>query len=156
MSAVPTELSCRSFKRGDQARVQRLILAGLGDHFGEIDPKLNPDLDDITASYVASGHTFVVGEIEGTIVAAGGLIRVQEDLGRLVRVSVAGEYRRKGIGQAIIVYLLKVARQNGYRRLLVETNHDWTDAIALYQRCGFREYDRDEESIHMRLDLTDH
>lgn len=156
MNGVLADLSCRLFRQDDQAHVQKLILAGLGDHFGLIDPKLNPDLDDIAASYLASGHTFMVGEIEGTIVAAGGLIGVQEDLGRIVRVSVAGEFRRKGIGQAIVACLMAVARQKGYGRLIVETNHDWTNALALYQRCGFREYDRDEESIHMQLDLTDH
>lgn len=155
MSRESTQLCCRSFRPGDQAHVHKLILAGLGDHFGQINPELNLDLDDITASYVNRGHTFVVGEIEDTIVAAGGLTAVQEDLGRIVRVSVAREFRRKGIGQEIVTYLVEVARRKGYRRLLVETNHGWTDAIALYQRCGFREYDRDEESLHMQLDLNE-
>ena len=155
MSGESIQLCCRSFRPDDQARVHDLILDGLSDHFGQINPELNPDLDDITANYVTSGHTFVVGEIEDTIAAAGGLIAVQEDLGRIVRVSVAKEYRRKGIGQKIVRCLTEVARRKGYRRLLVETNHDWTDAIALYEHCGFREYDRDEESLHMQLDLNE-
>ena len=156
MIEEPSELTCRAFRRGDQARVRELILAGLGDHFGQIDPELNRDLEDIGANYVASGHAFVVGEIEGTIVATGGLVAINEDLGRLVRVSVAKQYRRRGIGQAIVAYLLEVARRSGYQRLLVETNHDWANAIALYQRCGFREYDCDEVSLHMELDLPGH
>ncbi|UCG24195.1 MAG: GNAT family N-acetyltransferase [Chloroflexota bacterium] len=155
MSGTPTELSFRIFTRDDQVRVRQLILSGLGDHFGQIDTELNRDLDDINETYIVRGHIFVVGEIEDAVVAVGGLVELQEDLGRIVRVSVAKRYRRQGFGQAIVEYLLEVARQNGYRRLLVETNHDWTAAIALYQRCGFREFDRDTESIHMRLDWTD-
>jgi hypothetical protein len=35
----------------------------------------------------------------------------------------------------------------------VETNHDWHNAIALYQHCGSTETNRDEESVHMSLSL---
>jgi ribosomal protein S18 acetylase RimI-like enzyme len=38
-------------------------------------------------------------------------------------------------------------------QILVETNHDWYDAIRLYERCGFKEYDRDEESVHLSINL---
>jgi ribosomal protein S18 acetylase RimI-like enzyme len=41
----------------------------------------------------------------------------------------------------------------GYQTLLVETNIDWYDAIRLYQRCGFKEYKRDDEEIHLSLTL---
>jgi len=35
----------------------------------------------------------------------------------------------------------------------VETNNDWYDAIGLYERCGFVEYDRDAESVYLALPL---
>jgi len=36
----------RPFASGNQTAVRALVLAGLKDHFGELDPTLNRDLDD--------------------------------------------------------------------------------------------------------------
>ncbi len=33
--------------------------------------------------------------------------------------------------------LLEHARSSGYRRVILETNDDWHDAIAFYEACGF-------------------
>ena len=154
MSSASANLIFRPFAPSDQPRVSRLVLEGLGDHFPKVDPTLDPDLNDIAASYIAKGHSFVVAEIESQIVAAGALIDQGDGRGRLARVSVAEEHRRQGIGQAMVNYLLTLAREKGYRQMLVETNHDWTAAITLYQRCGFQPYDRDDVSVHMQLDLS--
>jgi ribosomal protein S18 acetylase RimI-like enzyme len=146
-------LVIRSFSSADQQEVRRLILDGLGDHFSFIDETLNPDLDDIAKHYLERGHAVLVAMSGDKLVGTGALLREAERKGRLVRISVSKESRRRGIGRELVVRLLHVARQRRYRRILVETNHDWYDAIALYQSHGFVEYDRDEESIHMYLDL---
>ena len=38
------QISIKSFEGEDQEAVQGLILAGLAEHWGAIDPTLNPDL----------------------------------------------------------------------------------------------------------------
>ena len=143
----------RTFRPEDQNRVRQLIMEGLGDHFSVFDASLNTDLDHIQDSYLAQGHCFIVGEIDRTIVAAGALMRLNGRLGRLARVSVAREKRRRGYGRATVRFLLDMAHALGIHRVLVETNHDWYAAIALYHGCGFREYARDVESIHLELIL---
>ncbi|MGZ3678106.1 MAG: hypothetical protein ACXWQR_06005 [Ktedonobacterales bacterium] len=55
-------LSIRPFVQGDQTIVRRLILGGLGEHFGFIDEARNPDLDDISLHYLAAGDCFIVAE----------------------------------------------------------------------------------------------
>ncbi|MGW8319820.1 MAG: GNAT family N-acetyltransferase [Candidatus Promineifilaceae bacterium] len=143
-------LSVRFFAIGDQPATRGLILAGLGEHFSPLDPNLNPDLNDIYASYNLEGHFFVVAEVAGAIVGTGGLLlNGAEKVGRIVRVSVRSDLRGRGIGRAIVEHLLDLARQARISRIVVETNHDWHPALALYQSCGFAEYDRDEESIHL-------
>lgn len=138
----------RPFTPPDQATTRQLILNGLGGHFGFIDDTMNPDLDNIWQYYIVPGNVFVVAEIDGQIVGSGALIEEGEGVGRLVRMSVNPNWQRQGIGRALVQHLIEKAREYGYRRLLVETNHDWDDAIGLYQNCGFRQYDRDEESRH--------
>jgi GNAT superfamily N-acetyltransferase len=132
-------LRIRPFRPEDQRACQALVLAGLGEHFGVIDPARNPDLDDITAHYIVPGHLFVVVERAGVLVGTGALVREGPTTGRLVRMSVHRDHRRRGIGRALVIHLIACARQRGYAHLLVETNHDWEDALALYRACGFHQ-----------------
>ena len=100
----------RSFEPCDQNAARQLILTGLGEHFGFIDETRNPDLDDIVTRYIEAGHTFVVAEIRTELVGTGAVITECEDTGRLVRMSVNRKHRRKGIGRALVTYLLDIAR----------------------------------------------
>lgn len=143
----------RPFRREDQPAARNVILLGLGEHFDHIDPDLNPDLDDIEASYLQAGHAFFVADASGQVVGTGALVRESADVGRIVRVSVAPNRRRRGVGLAMVERLLRQARESGMRTLHVETNLDWHEAIRLYKVHGFREYDRDEQSVHLRLKL---
>ena len=144
---VAMPIHIRPFVPHDQTAARQLILNGLGEHFGWIDEMRNPDLDNIAANYIQRGNVFVVAEIDGELVGAGGLITMDENTARIVRMSVSRAHRRKGIGRALVMLLLDVARQRGYSRLIVATEHGWNDAINLYQRRGFTEYARDEVDI---------
>lgn len=149
-----SRLVIRPFVTADQDAARRLILTGLGEHFGFIDETLNPDLDDIVGNYLASGHAFLIAELNGQIVGTGALISAGEQTGRIVRMSVAREMRRAGIGQAVIARLMDIARERGFTRLVLETNIDWDDAVGFYQHCGFRETARGMGGIRLALDLT--
>ena len=145
----------RPFIPQDQPLARQLILEGLRRHFGFIDPTMNPDLDDIWQHYVAAGDLFVVVESDGLLVGTGALVQEREcdHAGRLVRMSVRESHQRQGIGRGLVRHLHHHAQQRGYTQLLVETNNDWFDAIGLYESCGFREYDRDAESVYLQLML---
>lgn len=143
----------RPFAAGDQFAARTLILAGLGEHFGAIDESRNPDLDDITATYLVPGQAFVVAEAQGKIVGTGALIKEQEQVGRLVRMSVASAQRRQGIGRALVAHLVSLAREHGYSRLVLETNEGWDNAVGLYQACGFSEVVQTDGLVHMVRDL---
>jgi ribosomal protein S18 acetylase RimI-like enzyme len=147
-------ITIRDFAPPDQTAARRLVLTGLGDHFGVIDETRNPDLDDIATHYLAPGHRFVLAELHGTLVGTGALIEESPDTGRLVRMSVDRAYRGQGIGRALVHHLLAEARSRGYQRVVIETNDDWWDAIALYRACGFTEFDRRDGDVHMALDLV--
>lgn len=149
------DVCIRPFTPTDQTATRQLILEGLGSHFGFIDETMNPDLDNIWQHYVVPGNVFVIAEIKGQIVGTGGLIEEAKGIGRLVRMSVSAHQQRRGIGRMLVQHLVQKAHEQNYQRLLVETNHDWFNAIGLYQSCGFREYDRDEESIHFQQKLVD-
>jgi putative acetyltransferase len=143
----------RLFVLSDQPAARALILAGLREHWGWLDPSLNPDLNDIAASYLAPGHVFFVAESGQALVGTGALI-IDGDNGQIVRVAVRPRWRRRGIGQALVIALLDAAHTRGLVRVWMETNDDWTDAIGLYRRCGFQEFDHRDNCVFMALDLT--
>ena len=141
----------RPFRQEDQKPTRRLILKSLGEHFGYIDMSLNPDLNSIWDSYIIQGHLFFVAETETGIVGTGGLVVRNFDLGQIVRLSVAPEMRRVGLGKAIVDHIIEHGKKQNIERFTVETNSNWYDAIRLYQRCGFEEIDRDELSVYLSL-----
>jgi GNAT superfamily N-acetyltransferase len=147
------ELLIRPFTAADQSAARNLILEGLGEHFGFIDESYNPDLNDIMAHYILPGQTFIVAELQGTIVGTGALISEGEGVGRIVRMSVARSERRKGIGQALIAHLIQRARECGFTRLVLETNLAWDDAMGFYRHCGFFEEYRTDTLAHLALEL---
>ena len=152
----------RSFRPSDQAAVQALINAGLGQRFGKLDESANLDIRDIKANYVDQDAVFLVVEDDkGTVIGCGALIHENnsDEIARIVRVSVIEAWQGHGLGKAISLRLISGAREKGYQRVLVETNSDWTSALRLYQGCGFVEYDRTLEKtygfkeVHMQLEL---
>ncbi|MGH2482566.1 MAG: GNAT family N-acetyltransferase [Ktedonobacteraceae bacterium] len=147
-------LHIRSFASHDQDAARGLILQGLGEHFGFIDETLNPDLDDISAYYLASGHLFLVAERRQTLVGTGALLLQPAATGELVRISTHSAYRRLGIARAICLHLIEYAHQLKLRTLIVKTNLGWDGAIKLYQRLGFVEYRRSTAGLALALDLS--
>jgi ribosomal protein S18 acetylase RimI-like enzyme len=139
----------------DQATARALILEGLGERFGFVDETRNPDVDDLVASYLAQGHLVLVAVVADALAGAGALIFEPDGVTcQLVRVSVRRDLRRLGIARALITELLARARERGRRRIWVETDEPWRDAIALYERLGFVEYARRDGLVFLDMSLA--
>jgi ribosomal protein S18 acetylase RimI-like enzyme len=148
-----TDFGIRPFRTSDQDAVKALVLAGLADHWGELDPTLNPDLNDIAGWYgPMRGHTVVL-DIDGEIAGTGTMFEKRPDVGELVRMSVSGDFRGQGIGKRLVRALADEAIKRGYVALECETTDTWQDAIGLYTALGFREVDRHSGDVFFRLDL---
>jgi GNAT superfamily N-acetyltransferase len=155
MDTRPIAITIRLFRPTDQDAARGLILAGLGERWGWIDPTRNPDLDDIAAAY---GHGwFVVALVDGALVGTGALIPEAAGVGRIVRMSVRQALRGQGIGRRILAELAAIARRAGYHTLVLETTSSWTDAVRFYARNGFTvtQVDAAAAETHMALRLDD-
>lgn len=145
------EIVIRPFQPKDQIAAQTLILAGLEEHWGTLDPDKNPDLDDIARAY---GHDrFLVAECDGEIVGTGALLLDDGGYGRIVRMSVDQEKRRQGIASAILNELCRLARQSGCLWLTLETTATWTDAIQFYLSTGFTITHYADGNVYFRRNL---
>lgn len=150
------QILIKPFESEDQDAVQSLILAGLAEHWEEIDPTLNLDLNDIGACY--NDATFLVAWLDGRIIGSGALIPKSGQVAEIVRMSVAPELRRQGIGGKILARLFQEAKKLGFQRIVLETTSTWSDVIEFYKRFGFRVTHHQEGpfggEVHFALDLT--
>jgi putative acetyltransferase len=140
------------FQPAEQAEVKNLVLTGLGEHWGEIDPTLNLDLNDIATTY--AGATFLVAHCQGVIVGTGALVPRQEGTAEIVRMSVAAGMRRRGIGRLILQRLVDQARVQGFRRVVLETTETWDQVITFYQDNGFQITHWREGDVYFAIDLS--
>lgn len=146
-------MTIRHFRPTDQDAVRRLILEGLGEHFGFVDKSANPDLDDIQANYVDCGAFFFVAQEKDEIVGTGCLLRESETEGRIVRMSTAKSHRRTGVASRLLDAIVHEARDCGMESIVIATEPHWADAVGFYQSKGFVPYGRDDVDIFMRLKL---
>jgi GNAT superfamily N-acetyltransferase len=145
-------LTIRILDPDDQPAARALVLAGLAERWGWLDESLNPDLDDIAASY--SDGVFLTAWLNGDLVGTGALTPEEEDgVWRIERMSVAALHRRRGIGSRLLHRLLAEAATRGARRVVLETTSTWTDAVTFYQRHGFQIEAHRDGDTHMTLDL---
>ena len=127
----------RPFREDDQAPARELILAGLREHWGDgFDPNQNPDLDVISKSYEKG--VFLVALAGERLVGTGALIPEGAGRGRILRMSVATEMRRQGVGIQLLKALCERAKERGYNKIVLETTSTWEGAQAFYRDFGFK------------------
>ena len=76
---------------------------------------------------------------DGSAVGFVGVRRFDERDGELKRMYVAPAGRGRGLGRALAVRAVEVARAAGYERLLLDTVASLTTAIAIYEDLGWVE-----------------
>jgi GNAT superfamily N-acetyltransferase len=151
---VPNSILIRPFQPTDQPKVKDLILAGLAEHWGSLDPSCNPDLDDITTSY--AGAIFLVAQLDGRLVGNGALLPRSQSVAEIVRMSVAKSHRRRGIGRLILRSLLDHAQQAGFKQVILETTATWQEAVKFYIDNGFQVTHYQGGDIYFCLELPHH
>ncbi|HWQ80294.1 MAG TPA: ribosomal protein S18-alanine N-acetyltransferase, partial [Anaerovoracaceae bacterium] len=79
---------------------------------------------------------YIVAEIGGRMVGYAGLWRVLDE-GHITNVAVHPDFRRRGIGEALISVLLSHTIENGILSHTLEVRASNNPAISLYLKFGF-------------------
>ena len=82
---------------------------------------------------------FLGGRFHGRLVGVAALKEIDARTVELKSMHTIAAARGTGVGQALVVHALALARDRGYRRVNLETGNfaAFAPARALYQRCGF-------------------
>lgn len=132
-SEVKEKMKIHPITKKFEEEARALILAGLEERFGFIDPAYNPDLKNILQSYSRQGTVFLVGVCNSQVMCTGAVSYEAPGIGRVERMSVSKNFRRAGIARIMLGQLELWAKQVGYRQLVLETNSNWRSAVEFYK-----------------------
>jgi len=90
------------------------------------------------AKLLAENVAFFVTRYDGAPAGCGGIKLVGEDYGEVKRMFVRPGYRGLGLGKLMLDHLVGYAREHGIGLVRLETGIHQQEAIALYERAGFR------------------
>jgi DNA-binding MarR family transcriptional regulator/GNAT superfamily N-acetyltransferase len=117
-------------------------------YFTELDERFPGGFDpgDAATSDVAGmappEGVFLVGRVDGEVMACGGVQRQGRTIGEIKRMWIAPEWRGCGLGVRMLGALEDQARRLGYREVYLDTNGTLLEAIAMYQRSGYHPIER--------------
>ncbi|RYP89078.1 GNAT family N-acetyltransferase [Nocardioides guangzhouensis] len=99
-------------------------------------------LDEEAAAMSAPYGMFLVARSEGTVVACGGVRDLGDGAVEIKRMWVHDDWRGAGLGTRVLRALEDEARRLGHRRVRLDTNGALLEAIAMYERAGYRHIGR--------------
>jgi ribosomal protein S18 acetylase RimI-like enzyme len=135
---VPVKI--RSFAPGDQQACNRLYKEGLiGGTLSENDTCA--DLDDIQTVYMRPGsHLWVAEAPGGRVVGMVGVQHHDEGTAEIRRLRVAMDFRRRGIGSALVEAAVRFCEQHNYLKVTLDTFMEREPAIRLFEKFRFRHF----------------
>lgn len=146
----------RSFVPADQAACRALYEQGLvGGKISDNDTGF--DIDNIEVAYMKEGNHFWVAEAEVLIVGTIGVQHHDEGTGEIRRLRVHPDYRRRGIGTALVETAVRFCREQNYLKVTLDTFMERDPAIRLFEQFKFRHYRTrtfgEKELVYFYLDL---
>src|SRR5437868_407207 len=121
------------------------------------DPEVEPLLADLTKEYRArygpndevtslaadefdppAGAFLVLVDDDGATVAGGGFRPLEPGVCEVKRMWTHPGHRRRGLAMKVLAALEAAASQAGYHTLRLETGPAQPEALALYERVGYR------------------
>jgi len=153
------QLDVRPFVPDDSTRIEAIrrdALRSAGATYGDaLDPV---DPDDLLGDYIDSDGAFLVGTLDGSVVAtaafrpAGEFERAVFDevdaaTAELKWMHVDPAHHRRGFASAMLEKLESLAVDRGFDSFVLHTSEDQTAAQGFYERHGFELVTRTDETI---------
>ena len=92
----------------------------------------------LPGDYVRPGGRLAMALVEGQPAGCVALRPIGAERCEFKRLFVRRQFRSLGLGRRLLAWVIAEARAAGYRQLLCDTMPVMADALALYQRAGFK------------------
>lgn len=80
----------------------------------------------------------IVIYIDEVPAACGAFKELSEDTVEIKRMFTNPEFRKRGLGSSVVKELETWAKDLGYKKAVLETSKDLTNAISVYEKSGFQ------------------
>ena len=119
----------------------------LGRYLAEIDERFPTGyrVEGPVATAAGPGSTYVLATSDGEPVAYGGIRpapAVDERAVEIKRMWVHPDWRGAGLGSRMLRHLEALAHEQAASRMVLDTNEVLAEAIAMYERSGYRQVER--------------
>lgn len=135
-----TELQIRRAQAEDRDQIVALVsevLAEYGLTFG-VGSKSDEELLHLPGSYRDNGGEFWVAvDPDGHVVGTSGVFPIDASTLELRKMYLGPSIRGRGLASRLFERVLTFARECGFRRIVLDTTDQMTDAIAFYEKKGF-------------------
>lgn len=109
----------------------------------EIENTLEAEFDDFWNASILESELkntlskYIVAKIETEIVGFAGVIDTVDQF-EITNIVVKKKFRNNGIGNALLIELIKLAKTNNKDKIILEVNNTNKPAIKLYEKNGFK------------------
>ena len=97
-------------------------------------------------SYKPPNGVFYILKTKNEIIGMGAFRKLRMDTGEVKRMYIRPKFRRMGFGKVLLNQLLKIGKEFGLSRILLDTGQFMTAAQHVYRSAGFQERDEYSES----------
>ncbi|RJT07420.1 GNAT family N-acetyltransferase [Halococcus sp. IIIV-5B] len=106
-------------------------------------PQFDEDLRNVTEFYLDTGGEFLVGCLDGRVIATGGIEPIDSRAVELQRLRVLPEHQQNGYGTSLLHRLEQSASAQGFERIQLHTDDVLTVAQQIYESRGYEETKRE-------------
>jgi DNA-binding MarR family transcriptional regulator/GNAT superfamily N-acetyltransferase len=134
-----------------------LAMRAVDQYFAELNHRFPSGFDAAAAraadaaAVVDGAAVFFVASGDGLPVGCGGIHQLTATTGEIKRMWVHPSWRGAGLGSRLLRHLEAVAVELGYQTVRLDTNGTLTDAIALYERAGYRRIARYSDNPYAQV-----
>lgn len=135
------QMELRPATNHDSRAIKELVFSVLAEYHLAPNPESTDlDLNDIENFYFSNRGYFGVVEMEDRLLATIGIANVDDISCELRKMYSVPDVRGQGLGKKLVTKAIEIARNLGYRRMILETASPLKEAIGLYKSHGFKPY----------------
>lgn len=128
-----TTAAAEDIRSADSVQLLDELTAELAALYKVGDGKAGFDPSDVEKPRAA----FVVARVDGYPAGCGALRPLDETTGEVKRMYTRAEFRRRGVAQAVLAEIERLAIEFGYTNVKLQTGPLQPEAAALYERVGY-------------------
>ncbi|MHC4124676.1 MAG: GNAT family N-acetyltransferase [Planctomycetota bacterium] len=131
----------RDYKPDDNDRILFILKTALIEYGLAVDTQTtDSDILDVQKNYFNSNGSFRILEDSSEIIGMYGLYPIDPSTCELRKMYLLPALKGRGYGKLLMDDALIIAEKLSYKKMVLETNSRLIEAIGLYKKYGFKQY----------------